>query len=164
EEGPDALLRRHLARNGRHAGRDGGASREAAPGRLSNPGQSRHPRRRSDRHALRRRSHCAGSCGEGAGRPGPSGAHPPDPHPQPPMPKLAAPILFNTPEADAICSALEVFPPDNPWNLVVEDWPLHPRSKNIIASIGSAKPFRVNADMGFVLIPPDQKKAPVKLV
>jgi hypothetical protein len=80
------------------------------------------------------------------------------------MPKVTAPILFNTPEADAVCSALEVFPPDNPWNLVVEDWPLHPASKKIIASIGVAKPFRVNPDMGFVLVPPDQKKVEVKIV
>src|SRR5437660_6883562 len=57
------------------------------------------------------------------------------------MPKVTRPTLFNTPEADAICSALEVFPPDNPWNLVVADWPLHPNSKNIIASIGPARPF-----------------------
>jgi hypothetical protein len=80
------------------------------------------------------------------------------------MPKIAKPVLFNTPEADAICTALEVFPPDNPWNLVVEDWPLHPRSKDIVASIGAGKPFRCNSDMGFVLVPPDQKKVPVKLV
>ncbi len=80
------------------------------------------------------------------------------------MPKFEKPILFDTPEADAICSALEVFPPNNPWNLVVEDWPLHPNSKNIIASIGPTKPFRYNPDMGFVLVPPDQKKIDVKLV
>ena len=72
--------------------------------------------------------------------------------------------MFHTPEADAICSALEVFPPDNPWNLVVEDWPLHPSSKNIVASIGPDKPFRYNPDMGFVLVPPDQKKVDVKIV
>ncbi len=80
------------------------------------------------------------------------------------MPEIARPILFNTPEADAICAALEVFPPNNPWNLVVEDWPLHPNSKNIIASIGIKKPLRYNPDMGFVLVPPDQKKIEVKLV
>jgi hypothetical protein len=79
------------------------------------------------------------------------------------MPKISKPILFNTPEADAICSALEVFPPDNPWNLVVEDWPLHPNSKNIIASIGVNKPFRANSDMSFVLVPADQKKVSVDL-
>ena len=41
------------------------------------------------------------------------------------MPKIDQPILFDTTEADAIVSALEVFPPDNPWNLVIEDWPVH---------------------------------------
>src|SRR5213078_3312468 len=80
------------------------------------------------------------------------------------MPRIDRPILFNTPEADAIVSALEVFPPDNPWNLVVEDWPLHPRSTKIVASVGADKPFRYNPDMGFVLVPPDQKKVEVKLV
>src|SRR5213594_401715 len=42
------------------------------------------------------------------------------------MPPIKAPVPFDTAEADAILSALEVFPPDNPWNLVVEDWPVHP--------------------------------------
>jgi hypothetical protein len=79
------------------------------------------------------------------------------------MPKIHKPILFDTPEADAIVSALEVFPPDNPWNLVIEDWPVHPNSKNIIEAIGADKKFRHNSDMGYVLIPPDQKKIDVKL-
>jgi hypothetical protein len=80
------------------------------------------------------------------------------------MPKIDRPVSFDTPEADAILSALEVFPPDNPWNLVVEDWPLHPNSRNIIASIGPGKPFRNNPDMGFVLVPPGQKKVDVRIV
>jgi hypothetical protein len=79
------------------------------------------------------------------------------------MPKIDKPILFNSPEADAVVSALEVFPPDNPWNLVVEDWPVHPNSNNIIKSIGASKKFRYNTDMGYVLVPPDQKKINVKL-
>jgi hypothetical protein len=79
------------------------------------------------------------------------------------MPKIETPILFGTPEADAIVSALEVFPPDNPWNLVVEDWPVHANSKNIVDSIGANKKFRYNTDMGYVLVPPDQKKVDVKL-
>ena len=73
------------------------------------------------------------------------------------MPKFDKPIMFDTPEADAILAALEVFPPDNPWNLVVGDWPLHPKSKQMIAGIGAAKPLRCNPDMGFILIPPGQK-------
>lgn len=80
------------------------------------------------------------------------------------MPPITKPILFDTPEADAICSALEVYPPDNPWNLVIEDWPLHPNSKNIIASIGADKVLRYNPDMSFILVPPDQKKVDVKIV
>ena len=79
------------------------------------------------------------------------------------MPKIDKPILFDTPEADAIVSALEVFPPDNPWNLVIEDWPLHPNSKKIIESIGANKKLRYNTDMGYVLVPPDQKKVGVRL-
>jgi hypothetical protein len=79
------------------------------------------------------------------------------------MPKIELPISFDTPEADEICSALEVFPPNNPWNLVVEDWPVHPSSKSIIASIGPEKPLRYNPDMTFVLVPPDQKKVNVKI-
>ena len=46
----------------------------------------------------------------------------------------------------------------------VADWPLHPKSKDIIDSIGADKPLRYNPDMGFVLVPPDQKKIDVKLV
>lgn len=79
------------------------------------------------------------------------------------MPKIDKPVSFDTPEADEILSALEVFPPDNPWNLVVSDWPLHPKSKDLIASVGNDKPLRYNPDMNFVLVPPNQKKVAVKM-
>jgi hypothetical protein len=58
---------------------------------------------------------------------------------------------------------LQVFPPDNPWNQVVTSWPVHPNSKNIVASIGREKPLRYNPDMAFVLVPPDQKRVDVKI-
>jgi hypothetical protein len=80
------------------------------------------------------------------------------------LPKVDKVVEFYTPEADAILSALEVFPPNNPWNLVVEDWPLHPNSQNIVASMGLKKPLRYSDDMSFVLVPPDQKRLEVKLV
>jgi hypothetical protein len=76
-----------------------------------------------------------------------------------PRPSLA--ILFNTPEADQILEKLQVFPADNPWNQDISGWPVHPNSKKIIASIGTEKPLRCNTDMGFVLVPPDQKKIDV---
>lgn len=79
------------------------------------------------------------------------------------MPTVDKPVLFHTPEADAICAALEVFPADNPWNVVIEDWPLHSNSKNIVASIGPSKPFRYNPDMSFVLVPAGQKKIDVQI-
>ena len=80
------------------------------------------------------------------------------------MPTITEPVMFDTPEADAVLSALEVFPPDNPWNQVVDAWPVHPDSVAMIASIGADKPFRYNPDMGFILVPSAQKRVDVKLV
>ena len=77
------------------------------------------------------------------------------------MPPIAAPVTFNTPAADAMCSALQVFPTNNAWNQAVEDWPLHPHSRQIIASIGASKPLRYNPDMAFILVPPNQKRVPL---
>jgi hypothetical protein len=78
-------------------------------------------------------------------------------------PALTRPVLFNTPEADRIVSALTIFPPDNPWNVDISGWPVHPRSDRIIASIGADKPLRYNPDMNYVLVPADQKRVPVRL-
>ena len=78
-------------------------------------------------------------------------------------PPLRKPVLFDTPEADEILAALQVFPADNPWNQDVSQWPVHPNSRNIIASIGVDKPLRCNSDMGFVLVPPHQKRVVVKI-
>ena len=72
--------------------------------------------------------------------------------------------MFDTPEADRVLAALQVFPPDNPWNADISRWPTHPNSKMIIASIGTDKPFRYNPDMGFILVPSDQKKVEVQIV
>ena len=80
------------------------------------------------------------------------------------MPKIDKVISFDTPAADAVLSAMEIYPPDNPWNLVVSDWPLHPNSNSLVASVGVDKVLRVNDDMGFVIVPPNQPKVDVKLV
>lgn len=80
------------------------------------------------------------------------------------MPPVTTPTPFNTHEADAVCSALEIFPEDNPWNTVIEDWPVARNSKAMIASIGADKPLRYNDDMTFVLVPPGQKRIDVKIV
>jgi hypothetical protein len=83
---------------------------------------------------------------------------------RPKMPEVTRPVLFNTPEADKILAALQVFPPDNPWNEDISSLPVHPNSEKMIASIGAAKRLQYNLDMSFILVPPDQKRVPVKLV
>src|SRR5438094_10549703 len=83
---------------------------------------------------------------------------------RPAMPAITKPVMFNTPEADQILAALQVFPPDNPWNEDISKLPVHPASAKMIAGIGADKKLAYNLDMGFILVPPDQKKVPVKLV
>jgi hypothetical protein len=83
---------------------------------------------------------------------------------RPPLPKITGPVLFDTPEADAILAAMQVFPPDNPWNQDISKLPVHPDSAKMIASIGADKPLGYNLDMGFVIVPPDQEKIPVKIL
>ena len=78
-------------------------------------------------------------------------------------PVITKPTLFNTPEADAILGGLEVFPPDSAWNQMVSGWPVHPNSRNIVASIGNNKPLRYNPDMAFILVSPDQRRVEVKI-
>src|SRR5437762_2567855 len=80
-----------------------------------------------------------------------------------PPPAITQPILFNTPEADAIVTNLHILPPDNPWNQNVSAWPLHPQSKEIVASVGATKPLRYDADMTFILVPSGQKRVQVRL-
>ncbi|MCC7425039.1 MAG: hypothetical protein IT428_32620 [Planctomycetaceae bacterium] len=77
------------------------------------------------------------------------------------MPQIRNVVSFDTPEADVILSALEVFPADNPFNLDVSQWPLHPQSSDLVSTIGRDKPFRVNYDMGFSIIPPTQKRVDI---
>jgi len=79
------------------------------------------------------------------------------------MPPITRPVPFDTPEADAIVSALEVYPPDSPFNQLVDQWPIHPGSDAIIESIGPEKPLRYNPDMGYILVPENQSKIDVKI-
>lgn len=79
------------------------------------------------------------------------------------MPRIDKPVLFNTPQADAICEALEVFPADNAFNVAVDDWPVHPNSDAMVRSVGIDKPLRCNKDMGYVFVPTDQPRVKVKI-
>jgi hypothetical protein len=77
-------------------------------------------------------------------------------------PAIAATIMFNTPEADKIVAALQVFPPDNPWNEDISQRPLLKNSKQMIAKIGPDKKFAYNLDMNYIIVPPHQKRIDVK--
>lgn len=79
------------------------------------------------------------------------------------MPAIRKPVEFTTPAADAIVSALEILPPDNAFNQLIDQWPRHPNSDAIIDSIGPDRPLRYNPDMGYILVPEDQPKIDVKI-
>jgi hypothetical protein len=83
---------------------------------------------------------------------------------RPPMPKITAPVMFDTPEADTILAALQVFPEDNWWNRDISELPVHSDSAKMIASIGADRPLQYNLDMNFVIVPPDQPRVEVKIL
>jgi hypothetical protein len=82
---------------------------------------------------------------------------------KPKLPPIIKPVMFNTPEADKIMAALQVFPPDNPWNEDISALPVRKNSKEMIAGIGADKKLAYNLDMGFIIVPSDQKKIDVKI-
>jgi hypothetical protein len=82
---------------------------------------------------------------------------------KPKLPSIAKPVMFNTPEADKILAAMQVYPPNNPWNEDISKLPVRKNSNEIIAGIGAAKKLAYNLDMGFIIVPPDQKKVDVKI-
>lgn len=79
------------------------------------------------------------------------------------MPSINKPVMFNTPEADAICSAMQIFPKDNPWNEDISRRPVLPQSEKMIERIGKDKNLAYNLDMSFVIVPANQPAVPVKL-
>jgi len=83
---------------------------------------------------------------------------------RPPLPKITKPVMWDTPEADKILAAMQIFPPDNAWNQDISQLAVHKDSAALIASIGPDKPLEYNLDMNFVIVPPDFPKLDVKLV
>ena len=78
-------------------------------------------------------------------------------------PAIQRVINFDTPEADAVMSAVEMFPANSAWYLDVSQFPVHPNSESLVASTGADKVMRVNYDMAYVIVPPTQRPAPIKL-
>src|SRR3954471_19537485 len=89
-----------------------------------------------------------------------------------PTPVVTNSILFNTPEADAVISALQIFPRDNAWNEDVSRRPLLTNSDAMIAQIfselfavGTNSPkLRAFQEMNFVLVPTDQPVVPISFL
>jgi len=80
-----------------------------------------------------------------------------------PAPVVSAPTLFNTAAADAIVSAMQVMPRDNPWNEDISLRPVHANSDAIIAQITSdlslnRRTLRPFYEMNYVMVPDNQPR------
>jgi len=78
-----------------------------------------------------------------------------------PLPVVTNSILFNTTNADAVVSAMQIFPVTNPWNENISNRPLLPNSDAMIAQINSDvgesnRKLRLFQEMNFVLVPDTQ--------
>src|SRR3954454_8409108 len=74
-----------------------------------------------------------------------------------PAPVVTTPTLFNTAAADAIVSAMQIMPRDNPWNEDVSRRPVHQNSDAIITQItadlsASRRTLRPFYEMNYVLV------------
>ena len=84
-----------------------------------------------------------------------------------PVPVVTTPTLFDTPEADAIVGALQIFPVTSAWNEDVSRRPLLANSDAMIARISSdltasRRTLRAFFEMNFVLVPDNQPPVPIK--
>ena len=86
-----------------------------------------------------------------------------------PLPVVTNAVLFNTPEADAIVSAMQVFPVTSAWNEDISDYPTLPNSDAMIAQIiadlsTNRRTLRVFQEMNFVLVPDSQTNLPISFM
>jgi len=77
-----------------------------------------------------------------------------------PLPVVKEPLLFNTPQADAVLAAMQIMPLDSPWNENISGRPLLATSAAIIArmraDLGGRNTLRIFPEMNFVLVPDAQ--------
>lgn len=83
------------------------------------------------------------------------------------LPVVTNSILFNTTNADAVVSAMQIMPVTNPWNEDVSRRPLLPNSDAMIAQIisdlRSDRRFLIAfQEMNFVLVPDSQPRKPIE--
>ena len=82
-----------------------------------------------------------------------------------PAPVVTAPTLFNTPAADAVVSAMQIMPRDNPWNEDISRRPILPNSDAMIAQIksdlGTRQTLQPFYEMNYVLVPDNQPRVTI---
>jgi len=86
-----------------------------------------------------------------------------------PAPVVTNSVLFDTPQADAITSAMQIFPVTNPWNEDVSRLAVLTNSDAMIAQIisdlaASRRTLRAFYEMNFVLAPDSQPLVPIDFV
>src|SRR5205807_4160043 len=83
-----------------------------------------------------------------------------------PAPVVTTPTLFNTPQADAIVSAMQIFPLTNPWNEDISRRPLLSNSATMITQLkadlsSSRQTLRTFYEMNYVLVPDKRARATI---
>src|SRR5208337_522502 len=78
-----------------------------------------------------------------------------------PLPAVTSPILFNTTNADAVVSAMQIFPVTNPWNECISNRPVLVNSSAMIGQIytnvgSSHRYLELFQEMNYVLVPDSQ--------
>ncbi len=82
------------------------------------------------------------------------------------QPVVTNSILFNTTNADAILSTMQIFPVTNPWNEDISQRPVLANSDAMMAQISndllaSRRTLRAFKEMNFVLVPDSQPTVPI---
>jgi len=86
-----------------------------------------------------------------------------------PPPVVTNALLFNTAEADAVLSAMQIFPVTHAWNEDISRRPALANSEAMIAQISTdlsanRRTLRAFQEMNFVLVPDAQRLAPLAFV
>lgn len=85
------------------------------------------------------------------------------------LPVVTNSILFNTTNADAVLSAMQIFPVTNPWNEDISQRPILPNSSAMIAQItadlsATRRSLRAFKEMNYALVPEAQPVVPIQFV
>ncbi len=86
-----------------------------------------------------------------------------------PLPAVTTPLLFNTPEADAVVSAMQIMPRTSAWNediserlLIANSAAMVARVKADLAVEAGRQNLRLFSEMNYALVPDNQPVIPIK--